>query len=135
MLGVCVYASILAGCASDKPFRPQSDYPLDPWVKGYADPDDCLGGEQLAAREFDLPVYPGKPFRSGRQGWVILRLDVDADGETQNVTVEKSIPEGMFSGSARKAAWRWLFQPPKDGPMQNCRVLVRYRLGTVSVGG
>lgn len=125
----------VSGCAGSKPFNPQSDYPVDPWVKGYADPDDCLGGEQLAAIDFALPEYPSKPYRSGRQGWVILRLDVDAQGLTQNVTTERSLPEGMFSGSAKKAARKWVFEPPKDGPMQNCRVLVRYRLGGVSVGG
>jgi TonB family protein len=125
----------LTACASSKPFMPQSDYPPDPWVKGYAGVDDCLGGEQLAAREFELPKYPRKPHRTGRQGWVILRLDVNAVGETRNVITERSLPEGMFSGSAKKAARRWVFEPPKDGPMLNCRVLVRYRLGVVTVGG
>ncbi|NNC38228.1 MAG: energy transducer TonB [Acidimicrobiales bacterium] len=126
---------LLSACASNKPFMPKSDYPPDPWVKGYTDPDDCLGGEQLAARRFELPAYPGRAFRSGRQGWVLLRLDVDAQGETQNVTVERAVPDRLFGGSARKAAEDWQFEPPKDGSMQNCRVLLRYRLGAVSLGG
>ncbi len=132
---LAISALAFTACASSKSFYPQSDYPPDPWVKGYAEEDDCLGGEQLAAREFALPEYPSKPYRSGRQGWVILRLDVDANGQTQNVSTERSLPEGMFSGSAKKAARKWVFEPPKDGPMLKCRVLVRYRLGAVSVGG
>jgi TonB family protein len=128
-------ALLLSACSSSKPFNPKSFYPPDPWVKGYANPDDCLGGEQLAAKRLDLPTYPRKPYRTGRQGWVILRLDVDVTGQTQNVEVERSLPDGMFSKSARRAVENWLFEPPKDGPMTACRVLLRYRLGAVSLGG
>lgn len=123
----------LSACAS-KPFYPKSDYPPDPWVKGYADPDDCIGGEKLAAIDFALPDYPGKAYRTGRQGWVILRLDVDASGQTQNVRVERALPDGLFSDNAKSAAKKWLFQPPKP-PLNNCRVLIRYQLGKVSLGG
>jgi TonB family protein len=128
-------AALLTSCASNKPFYPKSDYPIDPWVKGYTDPDDCLGGETLAARQFELPTYPKRAFRAGQQGWVLLRLDVAASGETQNVTVERAVPDRFFGGSARRAAEDWLFEPPKDGAMSNCRVLLRYRLGAVSLGG
>ena len=133
--GFIVFAILLASCASAKPFVPKSDYPPDPWVKGYADPDDCIGGENLAAVNFELPDYPRKAHKSGRQGWVILRLDVNAIGAVENVRVERALPGRLFGGNARRAAQRWQFQPPKDGPMQNCRVLIRYRLGGVSLGG
>ena len=126
---------LLSGCASSKPFKPKSDYPPDPWVKGYANPDDCIGGEKLAAINFELPEYPRKAFKSGRQGWVILRLDVNAAGATENVRVERALPDRLFGGNARRAARSWLFQPPAGGPMQNCRVLIRYQLGGVSLGG
>lgn len=127
----------LSGCASidEKAFIPKSQYPPDPWVKGYSDPDDCLGGEQLAAREFDLPSYPKKAFKSGRQGWVIVRLDVTAQGETENVVVERAVPDYAFPRNAREAAQAWRFEPPAGGALQNCRVLLRYRFGQVSLGG
>ncbi|HHL43754.1 MAG TPA: energy transducer TonB [Hellea balneolensis] len=125
----------LTGCASTaKPFMPRSDYPIDPWVKGYADPDDCIGGEKLAARNFDLPKYPKRAYKNGRQGWVILRLDVDASGVTQNVHIERALPDQSFGGGAVKAARKWRFEPPRDGALKNCRVLIRYRLGKVSLG-
>ncbi len=126
----------LCSCAGGaKPFVPKSYYPPDPWVKGYANPDDCIGGEKLAARNFALPPYPKRAFKTGRQGWVIIRLDVNASGDTQNVRIERALPDRMFGGNAVKAARNWQFHPPKEGPLLNCRVLLRYRLGSVSLGG
>jgi TonB family protein len=125
----------LSACATSDVFRPQSEYPPDPYVKGYADPEDCIGGEALAALSLDLPEYPRRAFRTGRQGWVLLRLDVSEDGTIARADAERSVPEGMFDRSAEKAASQWLFQPPRGGRLDNCRVLVRYRLGEVTLGG
>ena len=130
-------AVLFAACATPDAFTPKSHYPPDPWVKGYSNPDDCLGGEKLAAREFALPDYPKKAYRAGQQGWVILRLDVDAEGQTQNVDVERAVPQGGlwggFEDNAVRAAESWRFQPP-EAPLEACRVLLRYRLGKVSLG-
>ncbi|MDA8707821.1 energy transducer TonB [Hellea sp.] len=126
---------IVSGCATKDTFRPKSQYPPDPWVKGYSNPDDCLGGEKLAAVNFELPKYPRRSFNSGRQGWVIMRLDVRADGETENVDVERSVPDGLFEGVSRAAVKDWRFAPPKDGALKNCRVLLRFRAGDVTLGG
>ncbi|WP_371396030.1 energy transducer TonB [Fretibacter rubidus] len=127
-------ATALLACQTSDTFNPKSQYPPDPWVKGYSNPDDCLGGEKLAAIDFALPDYPRRAFNSGRQGWVIVRLDVDATGNTENVTVERAIPDALFPGNARDAVQKWRFEPPKDGPLQNCRVLIRYKFGRVSLG-
>ena len=127
-------AAALLGCQTSSTFNPKSQYPPDPWVKGYSNPDDCLGGEKLAAIDFALPDYPRRAFNSGRQGWVIVRLDVDAAGNTENVTVERAIPDAIFPGDAREAVQKWRFEPPKDGSLQNCRVLIRYKFGRVSLG-
>jgi len=58
----------LNACRSTSVFTPKSAYPPDPWVKGYSDPDDCIGGEKLAAVTFDLPDYPKGSFRSAAEG-------------------------------------------------------------------
>lgn len=129
---VCLW--VLAACQSSDIFHPRSDYPPDPWVKSYTRSEDCPGGEQLAARIFRLPEYPRRAFRTGVQGWVILRLDVDAQGSTKNVRVERAVPDRFFATSARSAARRWQFEPPQGGTLYNCRVLIRYRLGQVSLG-
>ena len=132
-------ALLLSACASpgnNEAFIPRSDYPVDPWVKGYASEDDCFGGEKLAALQFDLPDYPRRAFKGGRQGWTIVQLDVDAAGETQNVKVQRAVPEGgMFENPSREAVENWKFAVPADGPLTACRVLIRYRFGKVSLGG
>jgi len=126
--------SCATGDVSEGTFNPKSQYPPDPWVKGYSNPNDCLGGEKLAAIDFDLPAYPRKAFKSGRQGWVIIRLDVSENGETENVKVERAVPDYAFPSNARAAVQKWRFEPPQGGPLQNCRVLLRYRFGSVSLG-
>ncbi len=137
--GYIIYAfSLLIGlvaCQTDGAFHPKSVYPPDPWVKGYSNPNDCLGGEKLAAINFELPQYPKRAFRSGRQGWVIIRLDVNAEGLTENVEIERALPDQYFGGPSRKAVQDWTFQPPKTGALRKCRVLIRYHFGTVSLGG
>lgn len=126
---------LLAGCGTTDVFNPQSQYPPDPYVKGYADPDDCIGGEALAAIELDLPTYPARAFRTGRQGWVIMRLDVGPDGSVVNAEAERALPVGLFEKSAESGVRAWRFEPPESGGLTNCRVLIRYRLGEVSLGG
>ncbi|PHR61168.1 MAG: hypothetical protein COA43_04105 [Robiginitomaculum sp.] len=126
---------LLTGCASKTIFYPKSDYPPDPWVKGYADKNDCIGGEKLAAKSFTLPTYPKRAFKSGRQGWVILRLDIDASGVPTNVDIERALPDRLFGSNALKAARAWRFHPPQGGELKSCRVLLRYKFGKVSLGG
>lgn len=128
-------AVVFSGCATKDVFKPKSQYPPDPWVKGYSNPDDCLGGEKLAARNFELPNYPRRSFNSGRQGWVIMKLDVNEQGFTENVDVERSVPDGLFEGVSRAAVKAWTFDPPKDGALRSCRVLLRFRAGDVTLGG
>ena len=127
-------AAGLSACGSTSVFTPRSAYPPDPWVKGYSDPDDCIGGEALAAVKFDMPIYPKSAFRNGRQGWTMMRLDVAQDGATENVRVERSVPSGTFDRASLKAVEAWQFRPPEQ-PLSDCRVLLRYRAGEVSLGG
>lgn len=127
-------AAAVSACGSTTIFTPRSAYPPDPWVKGYSDPDDCIGGEALAAVTFEMPDYPKSAFRNGQQGWTIMRLDVDQDGSTQNVRVERSIPSGTFDKASTKAVELWQFRPPA-APLSNCRILLRYRAGEASLGG
>lgn len=134
VLAAVMTLSGLAACSTKTVFTPKSSYPTDPWVKGYTTDEDCLGGEKLAAIDFELPDYPRRPFNTGRQGWTIIRLDVNAQGQTNNVEIERALPEGLFDGASRKAVQAWRFAPPADGPLFNCRILLRYRGGTVSLG-
>jgi TonB family protein len=123
----------LSACGSTTVFTPRSAYPADPWVKGYSDPDDCIGGEDLAAIKFDMPTYPKSAFRNGLQGWTIVRLDLDAAGTTENIRIEKSVPSGTFDKASISAVSAWRFRPPK-APLFNCRVLLRYQSGQANLG-
>lgn len=134
LAGAVASAILLSGCRTSKPFYPKGQYPPDPWVKGYSDPQDCIGGEKLAAVKLDLPEYPRRAYNTGRQGWVIVRLNVSETGETENVEIERAVPDRLFAGNARDAVKAWQFEPPKDGALQACRVLLRYKLGRVYLG-
>ena len=125
---------ILIGCSNTKAFKPVSQYPPDPWVKGYANSNDCIGGETLAVSKFVLPIYPRRAFKSGRQGWVLVKLNVDEYGETKDIIIERSLPGGLFDVPVNKAINQWKFDPPQNGEMKNCRVLIRFRAGEVSLG-
>ncbi len=133
-LGGAMVAALM-GCQTSDVFRPRGSYPPDPWVKGYSKAQDCLGGEKLAAIKFDLPAYPRRAFRSGRQGWTIIRLDVTETGQTENVRIERSVPDRFFGDPSRRAVMKWQFAPPPDGALNHCRVLIRYQFGKVSLGG
>ena len=111
---IIALALVLGGCATKDVFKPRSQYPPDPWVKSYSNSDDCLGGEKLAARELALPEYPRRSFNSGRQGWVIMKLDVNASGLTENVEVERSVPDGLFESASREACLLYTSPSPRD---------------------
>lgn len=134
-LTLCLSGAFLIGCSTSGVFKPRSEYPPDPYVKGYANPEDCIGGESLAAIDLTLPDYPSRAYRTGRQGWVLLRLDIATDGSVSSAEAERALPEGLFANSAVKAAEAWRFEPPASGALSDCRVLIRYRLGEVSLGG
>ncbi len=125
---------VLGGCASNKPFRLNHDYPAPPSIKRLTEAGACQGGEALAARSLPLPKYPLFAKRQGRQGWVVIKLDVLPNGQTSNVTVKKSAPEGIFDRSSIKAVRRWQFAPVGGSGLSNCLVFIDFRLGQVRIG-
>ncbi len=117
-----------------RPFVPKSDYGFPPTPSKYAQVGDCQGGSRLAGINVEDPPYPARAFRRGQQGWVALRLDVDASGRTRNVTVIDSLPRGPFDGAARKAVRAWRFEPPGGEGLTRCVVVLDYRLGVARIG-
>jgi len=108
-------ALFVSACSSGpQTFQARNGYPPDPWVKGYANPEDCLGGEALAARNIPLPDYPKSALKRGNQGWVIVKLDVEADGSVANVRTERSVPENIFEKHTIRTLKTWSFAPPKS---------------------
>lgn len=109
-------------------------YPTPPSVKGLSEPGACTGGEKLAARHLVLPDFPKRALRQGRQGWVIVKLDVTPEGKTSNLTVRDSAPVGIFDKSALNAVAKWDFAPPGPKGLQGCLVFINYHMGKVAIG-
>jgi len=70
--------------------------------------------------------YPPDP-------WVKGYADVEADGSVANVRTERSVPENIFEKHTIRTLKTWSFAPPKSEGLQNCRILIRYRWGIVSL--
>lgn len=129
--GLCLLAS---ACSPPGGFRLSHDYPAPPSINKLREPGACPGGEKLAARTLTLPKYPFFARRQGRQGWVVAQLDVLPDGQTANVIIRQSAPQGVFDRSAIKAVRTWRFAPVGGAGLRNCLVFIDYRLGHVRIG-
>ncbi|MEJ7746875.1 MAG: TonB family protein [Luteimonas sp.] len=66
-----------------------------------------------ALAERPAPVYPSIAAKQGIGGMVILVVDVAADGQVTDATVEKSEPAGRFDAAALAAVKKWRFNPPR----------------------
>ncbi len=78
------------------------------------------------------PLYPSKAKRMGTEGYVTVELDVDASGHVTAMKILKSVPEGVFNKSVKKALRKWKFRPKSiDGtPVAQKGVLtLKFNLG------
>jgi len=84
---------------------------------GNVEVPDAVSEPDQPARErrSAQPVYPINAQRDGIEGYVILRLNIDANGRVTNVLVVDSEPFGVFERSARDAARRFEFVPARVG--------------------
>ncbi|MDA1305485.1 MAG: energy transducer TonB [Nitrospirae bacterium] len=61
------------------------------------------------------PVYPRIARESGWEGTVLIRVNVDADGNASKVKVQKSSGHAVLDEAAVDAVRKWKFSPAKDG--------------------
>lgn len=127
-------AVLLVHACAQKAFRLNHGYPAPPSVKRLTEPGACQGGGALAGVFLPLPEYPRGARRNGRQGWVVVALDVLPGGETANVHVRQDAPEGVFGDSAIKGVRTWRFQAVGGAGLKDCLVFIDYRLGQVRIG-
>lgn len=115
------------------PFRPVDTYPTPPNVDRMIGPDDCRGST-LAAIEAPTPAYPGGAYSRGRQGWVVVRFHVYADGSVHRARVARAVPDGPFNRASTRAVLNWRFRP-LDGVevLENCVVMFEFRAGEVEI--
>jgi protein TonB len=57
------------------------------------------------------PVYPEEARKSGRQGVVVVRVTVDADGTPENAAILKSSGFSGFDQEALRTVRKWKFRP------------------------
>lgn len=74
-------------------------------------------GEQTAARPKSRPrpTYPRIAQRQGIEGFVTLRLRIDATGRVEDAVVVKAEPAGVFDDAALQTARRYRFTPARRG--------------------
>jgi len=57
------------------------------------------------------PVYPQRALSQGVEGYVDVRFKVTAMGSTEDVTILRGEPDGVFDRSAKRAVKRWKYLP------------------------
>lgn len=119
--------------ADRPPFNPRDVYPTPPNVGRLIGPEDCRGST-LAAVEARIPDYPVPAYANGRQGWVVVRFHVYADGSVHRSQVARSVPSGVFDRVATRAVADWRFRPLEGvDSLENCVVMFEFRSGRVRI--
>jgi protein TonB len=77
------------------------------------------------------PQYPDSARSAGKEGRVLLRVLVDAEGKTKRVEVNLSSGTDALDRAAVDAIWRWRFSPARHGdrPVESwIRIPIDFRL-------
>ena len=69
----------------------------------------------ISSKNMNPPKYPPAAARAGIQGTVVLVIDVDANGNVTNVSVEKSSRNRDLDRAAMDAARKWRFNAGQSG--------------------
>ncbi|WP_262071995.1 energy transducer TonB [Stenotrophomonas sp. Marseille-Q5258] len=80
-----------------------------------APPTSIEASVDISSKNMNPPRYPPAAFRAGIQGEVILIIDVDANGNVTNVSVEKSSRNRDLDRAAMEAARKWSFRAAESG--------------------
>lgn len=76
----------------------------------FTSPDGTVPHRLLKSSE---PEWPEKAKSLGIEGYVVLTLDISADGIPDNVEAIESDPEEYFVAYAIDAAKKWVYKPAK----------------------
>ncbi|MCU4674498.1 TonB family protein [Catenovulum sp. 2E275] len=72
------------------------------------------------------PKYPKAAAQTAQEGWVLLRFDIDAQGQVINISVVDSSPAKTFDKEAVNALSRWKF---KASELAEQKALIQFTLG------
>jgi len=70
---------------------------------------------QVRYRDTPQPQYPDSARRAGKEGRVLLRVLVDAEGRTKAIEVNTSSGHDMLDRAATEAIKKWRFVPARAG--------------------
>jgi TonB family protein len=70
---------------------------------------------QVRYRDTPQPQYPDSARREGKEGRVLLRVLVDADGRTKSVEINTSSGDDTLDRAATEALKKWRFVPARAG--------------------
>ncbi|WP_394000644.1 energy transducer TonB [Luteimonas sp. WGS1318] len=94
-LGLCVASATFAGASTHDA----------------ADGATFGASVDIPSKSSHPPSYPREAVRAGATGTVIVRVDVDAKGSLQNVSVVESSGHAALDAAAEEAARRWTYTP------------------------
>lgn len=73
----------------------------------------------------DKPFYPEEAFHNKKQGFALVKFDIDNNGATYNIRVH-STPDILFEEAAREAVSKWRYK--KDSPKVDVQVRLVFEL-------
>src|SRR3546814_12681679 len=76
-----------------------------------APPQNISASVDISSKNMNPPRYPPAAVRAGIEGTVILIIDVDANGNVVDVSVERSSRNRDLDRAAIAAAKKWRFNP------------------------
>ena len=118
-------SAVLDRVAAERVRRAEPEPPVEPPPEAPAElPEDETSQQQeselayTSASRSDRggpPLYPDKERRLGREGTVVLRVFVEADGSVADVTLKTPSRYAGFNRAALRAARGWQFDPATRG--------------------
>lgn len=69
------------------------------------------------------PIYPDRARVLGIEGRALIRFDVNASGQVENLQIISATPRNMFERGIREAALRWRYQSGKPGKNQSLTII------------
>ncbi len=82
----------------------------------FANPPTPKGATESAKPEIRIqPRYPIAAAKGGIAGSVVLKFDIMPAGNVMNISVVKSVPEGIFDKESRRALKQWKYKASATG--------------------
>ena len=82
----------------------------------FASPEPPAPKEESIYPEVRIePLYPLQAAKDKVEGSVVLQFDIMADGSVMNISVVKSVPQGIFDKESRRALKQWKYKASTSG--------------------